>query len=105
MSVLAWISIILCFLALIAFVVAAILDYSERNDVNASRMPFIIGIIALVTFFIGWVLFIFFLFMSKGLDLNMDARKQLAGILPDPDVIRSQIVESSDEKFARFISD
>lgn len=101
---LAWISIILSFLALIGLIVAAILDYNERNTVNASKMPFIIGLIALIVFFIAWVLFIFYLFMSKGLDLTMEARKKLGDILPDPDVIRTQIVNASDEKFAQFVN-
>lgn len=104
MSILSWMSIILSLIGLICISVAAILDYNERNNTNASRFPFILGIIGLVTFFLGWLLFIFFLFMSKGLDLTMVARKQLGDALTDPNVIRSQIVEASDEKFEKFVN-
>lgn len=104
MSILAWMSIILSFLALIALIIAAVLDYNERNDTNASRWPFYIGLIGVVLFFISWLLFIFFLFMSKGLDLTMEAKKQLGDILPDPNIIRNEIVNASDSRFEQFVT-
>lgn len=102
---LAWFALIISLIGIIGVGVGTFLAWrSSAEGETASSWPFIITLGGLIAFFIGWLLFLVFLFFSKGLDLNTEARKQLGGILPDPDIIRKEIVEGNDDGFMRFVN-
>lgn len=83
--------------------VGTYMSYRDRDKDDKSDWAFILTLSGTVLFFLGWLLFLAYLFFSRGLDLNGEAFKQLSGILPDPDMVRKHIVESSNEEFRSFV--
>lgn len=77
--------------------------YRDRDDNDKSDWAFILTLSGTVLFFLGWLLFLAYLFFSRGLDLSGEAFKELSGILPDPDLVRKQIVESTNDQFRSFV--
>jgi len=100
---LAWIAIIVSFIGIIGVGIGSYLAWRNTESTDASQWAFIISLGGLITFFIGWLFFLIYLFFSKGLDLNREAFGQLGSIIPDPNVIREKIIEGTDDKFADFV--
>lgn len=103
MSVLAWFSIIISVAGVVAIAIGAFLAFNDRNNPTSGRTAFIVTLAGIITYFIGWLLFLFFLFFSKGIDLNRLARSQLKGTIPTPDVVVNDIVDGSDQKFREWV--